>query len=382
MAEVAALPKRNQSFVLHGIDDVRIEERPGLDSSKLGPHDAIVAPRKTGICGSDVHYTLHGRIGDFVVKAPMVLGHESAGIVSKVGSAVTSLKPGDAVALEPGESCRMCHLCKHGFYEHCPDMKFAATPPYDGSLCGEYQLPADLCYKLPTGVSLEEGAMVEPLSVGVHAITKVAEMRPNSNICVFGAGPVGLLTMAAAKALGARRVISVDIQPDRLDFAKSYIATDAFLPGNLNDGESKMDYSRRTAKQMTEKFGLSDSGPESIALAVDATGAETCIQTALYLLRTRGTLVQVGMGNPNITIPIDRVISKALVIKGSFRYGPGVYQLAVDLVAQGKIALKPLISHRFAFKDAAKAFSAVAAGRGEDGKVVIKAIIDGPIDSE
>ncbi|EJD35299.1 xylitol dehydrogenase [Auricularia subglabra TFB-10046 SS5] len=371
--------KDNKSFVLRAIEDVAFEERP---VEEPGPDEALIAVRKTGICGSDVHFLVHGRIGDFIVESPMVLGHESSGVVYKgrrsVGSKVKTLKPGDRVALEPGASCRVCDACKSGRYELCPEMVFAATPPKDGTLGRYYRLPADLAYRLPDNLSLEDGAMMEPLSVGVHAVANIAAFRANQTIAVFGAGPVGLLCMAVAKALGAKRVIAIDISQPRLDFAKSYVATDTYLPGKPSEGESQIAYSKRTAAEMAAALGFPERGVGAIDLVVDASGAATCIQIGVYIVKHGGTFVQVGMGNAEVTIPVTVLLVKEVNFKGSFRYGPGDYPLAIDLVSQGRIDLKPLVTHRFAFEDAGLAFQTTKKGRSDDGKSVIKAIISGP----
>jgi len=366
--------KNNLSFVLTSIQNTVFEERR---IPEIGPHDVLVEVKKTGICGSDVHYLVHGRIGDFVVKDPMVLGHESAGIVTAVGSAVKHLKTGAKVALEPGRSCGRCEFCKSGRYQLCPEMIFAATPPYDGTLTKYYALPADLVYELPEHLSLEEGALMEPLSVGVHSVSTLGQFRSNQSIAVFGAGPVGLLCMAVAKALGAKRVIGVDIVKERLDFALSYAATDVFLPPKPS-GEKNVDFSRRVTEQMMKELGIEQRGPKAIDLVIDASGAEVCIQTGLFLLKFGGTYVQVGMGKPEITFPVSDLMAKELKVMGSFRYGPGDYPLAISLVAGGKIDVKPLITHEYAFEKAAEAFATTRTGKSSDGKGVIKAIINGP----
>ncbi|KAF8897645.1 xylitol dehydrogenase [Infundibulicybe gibba] len=295
-----------------------------------------------------------------------------------VGQNVKHLKVGDRVAMEPGATCRKCEVCKAGRYELCANIVFAATPPNDGTLGRYYRLPADLAYPLPEGVSLEDGAMMEPLSVAVHSVSNLGGFRANQSIVIFGCGPVGLLCMAVAKALGAARIIAVDIVPARLEFAKQYAATDTFLPPKPNDGESRPDYSRRNAATMKEQLGITDRGKGSIDLALDASGAEVSVQTALFVTKAGGTYVQVGMGPPDININIGMVVAKEITIKGSFRYGPGDYPLAIDLVSRGKIDLKPLVTHRFAFNDAIVAFQATRKGKSEDGKGVIKAIISGP----
>lgn len=199
-------------------------------------------------------------------------------------------------------------------------MIFAATPPYDGTLAGFYKLPADLCYILPESVSMEEGALMEPLSVAVMAIKTIGQMPLGANVVVFGAGPVGLLTMAVAKALGARSVLAIDIQEPRLQFAKQYAATDYCVPTKMQEGEARLVYSRRQAEEIRAKFGYEERGPKSVDLIVDATGAEICVQTALYLAGHGATYVQVGMGADSLNIPISTVLNKELTIKGSFRY--------------------------------------------------------------
>ncbi|RYR56352.1 hypothetical protein Ahy_A05g022070 isoform C [Arachis hypogaea] len=191
----------------------------------LGPHDVRVRMKAVGICGSDVHYLKTLRCAHFVVEEPMVIGHECAGIIEEVGSEVKALVPGDRVAIEPGISCWRCDHCKQGRYNLCPDMKFFATPPVHGSLANQIVHPADLCFKLPDNVSLEEGAMCEPLSVGVHACRR-AEIGPETKVLIMGAGPIGLVTMLAARAFGAPRIVIVDVDDHRLSVAKSLGADD------------------------------------------------------------------------------------------------------------------------------------------------------------
>jgi D-xylulose reductase len=365
----------NPSFVLSSIENTVFEDRP---IPEIFDNEVLVEVKKTGICGSDVHYLVHGRIGDFVVEKPMVLGHESAGIVKKAGSKVKNLKVGDRVALEPGASCRICDFCKAGKYQLCAEMVFAATPPYDGTLARYYRLPADIAYKIPDSMSLEDGAMIEPLSVAVHSVANTGNFRSTQSCVIFGAGPVGLLCMAVARALGAERVIAVDIVPSRLEFAKSYAATHTWLPPKMNEGESRIDYSRRNAEAMRKEFAIPESGPGAIDLVIEASGAEVSIQTGILVAKAGGTYVQVGMGAPEVVIPVTLLLTKELNFKGSFRYGPGDYPFAISLVASGKVDLKPLVTHRFKFEDALQAFNTTRAGKSEDGKGVIKAVISGP----
>ncbi|PLB49558.1 putative D-xylulose reductase A [Aspergillus steynii IBT 23096] len=340
---------QNLSFVLEGIHQVKFEDRPIPELKS--PHDVLVNVKFTGICGSDVHYWEHGSIGQFVVKEPMVLGHESSGVISKVGSAVTTLKVGDHVAMEPGTPCRRCEPCKAGKYNLCENMAFAATPPYDGTLARYYVLPEDFCYKLPGNITLQEGAVMEPLGVAVH-IVKQANVSPGQSVVVFGAGPVGLLCCTVAKAFGASKIIAVDIQKPRLEFARKYAATATFEPAKAPALEN--------ASQIIKDNELG-SGADVV---IDASGAEPSIHTGIHLVRPGGTYVQGGMGRSEITFPIMAACTKELNVKGSFRYGSGDYKLAVDLVASGKVNVKELITGVVQFEDAEQAFKEVKAGKG------------------
>ncbi|KAF2234090.1 putative xylitol dehydrogenase [Viridothelium virens] len=347
---------QNLSFVLQKPGEVKYEDRPVPEVKD--PHDVIVNVKYTGICGSDVHYWTHGSIGAFIVRSPMVLGHESSGIITATGSAVTSVSVGDCVALEPGIPCRRCVRCKDGKYNLCPEMAFAATPPFDGTLARFYRLPDDFCYKLPQGMSLEEGALVEPTSVAVHVVRQ-ASVKPGQQVVVWGAGPVGLLCCAVARAFGASKIVSVDINEERLQFAQKYAATHVFRAQKESASES--------AARLVRDCGLGVGAD----VGIDATGAEPCIQTALHALRVGGTYVQAGMDKPEITWSIGAMCAKELNVKGSFRYSSGDYQLAVTMIANGSVPVKELISGKVPFDSAELAFQDVRDGKG------IKTLIEG-----
>lgn len=358
------MQQQNLSFVLHSPYKVSFEEKPKPSlSSSSGHHDVLLAVNYTGICGSDVHYWAEGRIGSFILENPMVLGHESSGTVIATGSKVTSLKPGDRVAIEPGAPCRHCTPCLSGHYNLCVDMKFAATPPYDGTLTGYWIAPEDFCYKLPKHVSLQEGALIEPLAVAVH-IVRQACVSPGQSVIVMGAGPVGLLCLAVAKAFGASKIIAVDIVPQRLEFAMKYAATHAFTPSKVPAEEN--------AKKLLESAEI----PDGADAVIDASGAEPSIQTCVHAVRRGGTYVQGGMGKPDITFPIMALCINEITLKGSFRYGSGDYKLAVEFVGSGKVEVKNLISREVGFKEAEEAFKDVKAGKG------IKVLIRGPNEKE
>lgn len=192
----------NLSVVLKKVDQIVLENRP-VPVPK--PHEVLISIKHVGICGSDVHYWKHGRIGSFIVTGPMVLGHEPSGVVVKVGSEVTNLKPGDRVAIEPGVPCTKCTHCLTGRYNLCADMIFCATPPYDGTLCRFFAHHSAFVHKIPDNVSLEEAALVEPLAVAVHACRR-SNVGIDKTVLVTGAGPIGLVNLMTAKAMGAPQV--------------------------------------------------------------------------------------------------------------------------------------------------------------------------------
>lgn len=321
--------------------------------------DVIIQIKQTGICGSDVHYYDHGSIGKFVVKSPMVLGHESSGVIVAAGSGCQTLAVGDAVALEPGVPCRKCSPCKEGSYNVCSEMAFAATPPFDGTLCKYYTLPEDFCYKLPKHVSFEEGALVEPLGVAIH-ISRQAKMVPGSSVVVFGAGPIGLLCCAVSRTFGATTIVAVDILQSRLDLAKeTFGATHTVLAGQAPSADN-------AARILTEaNLG---TGADVV---IDASGAESSIQTGIHVLRSGGTYVQGGNGKYDISFPIGAVTEKELTVKGSFRYGSGDYKLAISMLGNRQVDLKSLITARYKFEDAEQAFIDVKSRKAGLIKVLI-----------
>ncbi|KAL9082651.1 MAG: hypothetical protein Q9159_006259 [Coniocarpon cinnabarinum] len=348
----------NPSFVLQEPHKVTFENRP---IPTLGPHDVLVAVKTTGICGSDVHYYVDGHVGDFYLRAPMVLGHESAGVVAGVGNRVTTLQTGDKVAVEPGTPCRRCNRCKEGQYNLCKEVIFAASPPHDGTLSKYYSVPADFCYKLPSHVSMEEGALMEPLAVAVH-IVRLAPITPGQDVVVFGAGPVGLLCMTVAKAFGAGRIVAVDLNDARLEFAASYAATTTVKP---NPSESPYEAARRIKVEGGIEAGAN--------VAIEATGAEPCARQAALVLGDGGVYVQGGMGKSEFNgWPIHQMLIKEAVMKTSFRYKQGDYELAVKLVSAGKVDVKPLISSIVPFEEAETAYKDTMAAKG------IKILIRGP----
>lgn len=238
-------------------------------------------------------------------------------------------------------------------------MQFAATPPFDGTLSTFYCLPEECCFKLPLHISLRQGALVEPLSIAVHCCGLAGNLQ-GSSVTVFGAGPIGLLCCAVAQAFGAKPVVIVDVVATRLSFAKSFGADETYM--------MEAGIPESNAQRLLEKAGLS----EGVDVVIDATGAEPCINCGVTALKRGGVFVQAGLGSPSIAFPIGQMCDKEATLKGSFRYGPGDYKLAIQLLASNRVCVDRLITHEFEFFKAEQAFHNVA------NRVGIKSIIYGP----
>ncbi|KAL2683421.1 hypothetical protein Neosp_007891 [[Neocosmospora] mangrovei] len=358
----------NHAFVLQAIKNVKFEERtlPKLRDE----HDVRVHIEQTGICGSDVHYWQRGRIGDFILESPIVLGHESAGTVVEVGAKVKNVKVGDRVAIEPGVPCRRCDYCRSGAYNLCADTVFAATPPHDGTLQKYYIVASDYVYPIPDHMSSEDGALVEPVAVAVQ-IVKVADLRAGQSVLVFGCGPIGVLCQAVAKASGASRVIGVDISESRAKFARNFAADDVYVSSTSRpEGVDPVDAARAVGEEIVKKFGLG----EGADVVLECTGDEACVQAGIFAAKKGGTYVQAGMGRENVVFPITTACIRALTIKGSIRYSTGCYPQAVQFIASGKIQPRKLITHRFKFTEAEDAFELVKRAEEKTLKVVIEGV--------
>lgn len=304
-----------------------------------GPDDVLVAVRDVGICGSDVHYYEHGRIGDYVVEDPLVLGHESAGEVVAVGENVTELKAGDRVALEPGVPCRRCAHCRRGNYHLCEDVQFMATPPHDGAFTEYVSWPADFAYELPDNVSTAAGALCEPLSVGIHACRR-GSVGTGDTVLITGAGPIGLMVMEAARAAGATDILITDVVADKLDFAERRGA-DMTVDVSETDLEPAInDY--------TDGVGAD--------VVVEASGAEPSIQSTIDVVRRGGTVVLVGLAD-EAEVPVDMlaVIDNEIDVHGSFRY-KNTYHAAVALLADDEVDVEGIIDFESSLEDIDDAF--------------------------
>lgn len=270
--------------------------------------------------------------------------------------------------MEPGIPCRRCEYCRKGSYHLCTGMIFAATPPHDGTLAKYYVNASDFCYKLPDNMDLEEGAMVEPVSVAV-AIAKTAELKAHQTVVVMGCGPVGILCQSVARAWGAAKVIGVDVVESRLELAKSYGADATFMPSRRPAETDPIEHAGAVAAQLKKELDIGDGAD----VVLECSGAEPCVQLGVYAAKPGGTIVQAGMGKEVVAFPITTVCTQGLTVKGSIRYLAGCYPAAIDLISKGKIDVKPLITHRFNFEQSEEAFELVRQGRSDVFKVMIRA---------
>ncbi|MFP7672669.1 NAD(P)-dependent alcohol dehydrogenase [Marivita sp. S0852] len=320
----------------------------------LGPEDVRIAIHTVGVCGSDVHYYTHGKIGPFVVNAPMVLGHEAAGTVTEIGSDVTHLAVGDRVCMEPGIPNTRSKAAKLGVYNVDPSVRFWATPPVHGCLTPSVVHPAAFTFRLPDSVSFAEGAMVEPFAIGMQAAAK-ARIKPGDVALVTGAGPIGIMVALAALAGGCAKVYIADLVEDKLGVAAQYDNIEPILIPRDDPGQILRD--------ATEGWGAD--------VVFECAGAAASIQTALEAAAPAGCVVWVGM--PVDPVPVDIVLaqSKELRMETVFRYA-NMYDRAIALLGSGKVDLKPLVSETFAFDDSIAAFDRAVAANPTDVKIQIR----------
>ena len=320
----------------------------------IGPNDVRIAMRTVGICGSDLHYYLHGKIGPFVVREPMVLGHEGSGQVIEIGADVRNLVVGDRVCVEPGVPDWSSKASRLGLYNLDPSLTFWATPPDHGCLTPEVIHPANLTFKLPDAVSYAEGAFVEPLAVGMQAATK-ARIEPGSVAVVLGAGTIGVMTALAALAAGCSRVLITDVQDEKLATAGRY------------DGIETINVARERPLDrimaMTEGWGAD--------VVFEASGSPRAYDGMYELACPGGAVVLIGNVPGPVTIDVMAALVKELRVEHVFRYA-NVFPRTVALLASGKIDLKPLISRTYPFDEAVEAFEFAAEARPDVVKVQIE----------
>lgn len=346
------MEKTMKTAVMTELRKVEIQERP---IPVPGKNEVLVKIEYVGICGSDLHYYESGRIGDFIVEPPFVLGHEAGGVVVETGSDVTHLKPGDRVALEPGKTCGKCEFCKEGKYNLCKDVIFFATPPVDGVFQEYVAHEAELCFKLPENVSTMEGALIEPLAVGMHAARQGGACLGQTAV-VTGAGCIGLVSLLSLKAMGVSRIIVVDVMEKRLEKAKE-LGADLVINGKEEDAVSKI-------MEFTEGKGFD--------LGIETAGSQITAGQLIRGAKKGATIVFVGYSaSGEMTLPIGMALDKELTFKTVFRYR-NIYPMAIDAVASGKIDIKNIVTDYFKLDNIQDALEKCVNNKADIVKGVIK----------
>jgi len=319
----------------------------------LGPEDVRIKIHTVGICGSDVHYYTHGRIGSYVVEAPMVLGHEAAGTITEVGTDVRGLKVGDRVCMEPGVPNLASRASKLGKYNVDPAVRFWATPPIHGVLTATVVHPAAFTFKLPDNVSFTEGAMVEPFAIGMQAAAQ-ARIRPGDVAAVVGCGPIGIMAALAALAGGCAKVYISDVSAEKLAIAGGY---DGIVPVNIRNESLAAVIARET-----DGWGVD--------VVFEASGNPKAFEDLFAIVRPAGAVVLIGLPVEQVAFDVTGAIAKEARIETVFRYA-NVFDRALALIAAGKVDLKPLVTGTYSFEESIAAFERAASGRPTDVKLQI-----------
>lgn len=329
----------NFAAVMTAPGRMEIQERP---EPVAGPGQAVIAPRAVGVCGSDVSYYLHGRVGPFVVDGDFILGHELSADVVAVGEGVTNVRVGDRVAVEPGSPDRTCQQCRAGRYHLCPNLEFLATPPYDGALVQRLSIDAACLYAMPDSMTYEEGALLEPLSVGLWGCRR-AGLQPGDRVLVTGAGPVGLLAAESARALGAADVVVKDIAADRLELAARH--------------------------GFEVEAGDGTAAGRSFDVLLECSGAPGVLAQGLARLGPAGRAAVIGISKVDAELPLHTLNWNEISIATVSRYN-NTWPLALALVSSGRVRLDSLHTNSYPLSKSAEA---LLAGRDVPGSV--KAII-------
>ncbi|MEJ8303983.1 NAD(P)-dependent alcohol dehydrogenase [Saccharibacillus sacchari] len=345
------VPATMKAAVMHRLREITIEEIP---VPEIAADEVLIKVMAVGICGSDLHYYDHGRIGPYVVDGPFILGHECAGEIAAVGSEANRFQVGDRVAIEPGVTCGKCEMCKAGRYNLCPKVEFLATPPYDGAFVQYLKMRQDFVFPIPDHLSYEEAALVEPFSVGIHAASR-SKLQPGSSIAIMGMGPVGLMAVAAAKAYGAATIIVTDLEPLRLEAAKKMGATHTI---NVLEQDAVA-----AIKEITDGKGVDT--------AWETAGNPKALQSALGSLGRGGKLAIVGLpAQAEIPLNVPFIADNEVDIYGIFRYA-NTYPKGIEFLSSGQIDASVLVTDKFPLERTHEAMERALNHKSECLKVVV-----------
>ena len=328
-----AIPSTMRASVLLEKQRIEMQERP---VPRPAPDEVLIQVRSVGVCGSDVHYYKEGRIADFIVEQPLILGHEVSGVIVDVGAEVSEDRVGERVAIEPQKPCRRCRYCKTGRQNLCERMEFYATPPVDGTFCDYVVAPADFTHPVPDALSDHAAALLEPFSVGIWACTK-AHVGLGSKVFVTGAGPIGALASLAARSFGASEVVVTDLVESRREKILGFGATAAFDPRDA------------------------DFDPSLVAADafIECSGATPALLSGLAALAPGGVAVLVGLGAEEMALPVQDIMTKEITLTGVFRY-VDTWPKAIAAALQPATNLDDLVTAEYDLEDAEAALNSDA----------------------
>jgi L-idonate 5-dehydrogenase len=341
-----------EALVIHSSGDLRVETYP---TAEMLQGQVRVRIRTGGICGSDLHYYQHGGFGAIRLQQPMVLGHEVAGVVEELAPGVQGIAVGDRIAVNPSHPCGQCRFCQMGLQNHCLDMRYFGSamrmPHVQGAFRQEIVVGASQAFKLANDVTDAEGAMAEPLAVALHAVNRAGPLL-GRKVLVTGCGPIGAMVIIAARRAGATTIVATDVMDQPL---RKAIKVGADTAINVAD-----------SSQSLAQYAV-DKGQFDVLF--EASGNERALRAAFDVVRPRGVVVQLGLSGTELTLPFNMVVAKEFDIRGAFRFHEE-FGVAVDLINQGLVDLKPLVSATLPYRDAGKAF-ALAADRSQSMKVIL-----------
>jgi len=342
-----------KAVLLTGIRQMKIADVPGPQMKNS--NDVLLRIEMVGICGSDVHYYEAGKIGSQVVEYPFIIGHECTATVSAVGSSVSRVKTGDEVVVEPAVACHKCDQCQSGRENTCRELRFLGTPGQGGGcLCEYIVMPEERCFPINGKINLEQGVLCEPFAIGVYAV-KQSRMAKDAKIAILGAGPIGLSCMAAAQADGAGAIYVTDKLEYRVKIANKAGAAWA--------GKARK---HNIVKAILERE------PSGIDVVYECAGQQETLDEAVELLKPGGKLIIIGAPRvERVSFSIDKLRRKEITIV-NIRRQNHCTQMAIDLIADGRVKIDFMITHRFKLEQTQQAFDMVAGYH--DG--VVKALIE------